>query len=609
MKTRSQLKVIEQFVKQGFNTGNRHIVESLDTPYNQSTPLGYSRVFEDPGTRSIIYDIFVAKLGDTQLLQDAEYYIKMHEYGHIYLTHLDGLHVELDQKIMNVLNIFKDQMIKEINEECKIDFAEDLINRVLDDPVLNHSLHNIAMDMEVNTCVLDKDNIDLMEKAISSLVEEEESKKLQQLMKSGQVEEEVKKKILDSFKKSLGESKVKFILPERYKKSDGTPFPDGLSYPEYLMLIIKNLSQFVKMLVSISSGGSGDTGEVTDEQLQEALKNGMMSLDDLMEAAGMLEKSDNGDGDGSGGSAGNGQLGQDTGTASGNNGNGSGSMAGRGSQDTSNSGGFVGDGKDESLKYKGLRDKGQDPYNLGKDHGSISRDQADSLRRLGKIKAGGGAGCSSSGTSFEVREVEKLDPVDEAIDDVIARTKSRVLKRKVVRDVIRNYNLGKIRSVIAPSIVARHRVDNNFKLVYLIDISGSMDTELIDRILSTISRKMKKISRGLSYDIITWNTGLGEHIKNIKAGEMVKEIHTGGGTRLAEGIRYFCNNYRENSTLIIASDFEDYLEEWAKEAQNYPNYQIYGFNYGTCDWKDPNKVKWPKNFFLRNFNKSYKTRY
>lgn len=589
MKSRQELENIENLVKKTYNRRNNRVRENLTKPYDPNNPeLGYSWKYCDPDTNTNIYNVVVAKLGEGELLEKTEYFIKMHEYGHIYLTHLDGIYEELDRNIANVFKNYRGQLIDQINDECGIDFAEELINRVIDDPALNHSLHNIAMDMEVNSSLLDKDCIELMEKGVTSIMPKIEEQMLEE-MKGQAVDEETKKKIEEELEKMSKESKVKFILPCRYHLKDGSPFPDGLSYPEYVILIIKNLSQFVKMLVSINSGGNGDTSTVTTGQLQEAMKGGMGSLSDLMRQLGMIDEDadDSGEGEQAEGEDG---PGKDANQLS--------------KHDTSNSGGRKGSNEKKFSKHRGVRDSNYMELNGGmhKDHRTDQRDKADKLRKLGEISAGGGTGCSSGGGSFGIREVRYTDPVDEAIDEVMQRTKTRVIKRKVVRDIIRNYNLGKNRTVIAPSIIAKSRIDTKPKIVYLIDISGSMDTELIDRILSTISRKMKSINRGLSYDIITWNTRLGEHIKDIKAGEKVKQIRTGGGTRLREGIKYFKDNYGENAILIIASDFEDYLEEWASVMKTMPGYLIYGFNYGRGNYEQD----WPKNCTIKNFNRSYR---
>lgn len=587
MKTRKELEAIENLVKRTYNKRHNRLREFLGKPYNPANPeLGYSWKFFDPETNVNVYNVVVADLGsglggpEATLRSDTEYYIKLHEYGHIYLSHFEGIHEELDKNIAKVFQDYRGQLIDQINADCGIDFAEKLIERVIDDPVLNHSLHNIAMDMEVNSKILDKDCVEIMEKGVTSVMPKLEEQALEEL-KAQAVDEETKKQIDEELDRLSKESKIKFILPERYG------FPDGHSYPEYLLMIIKNLDKFVKMLVSIASGGNGSVGDITTEQVKGALSGGMKSLSDLMRQLGMSDegesegdKGDPTDGDGKGNELSN--------------------------HDSSNSGGFKWDSNKKLSPNQGVRDL--DYMKLPsskKDHGSDSRDQADVKRKLGQIKAGGGAGCGNEGGSFGEREVTVQDPVDEAIDEVIMKTKSKVIKRTVVRDVMRNYNLGRIRSVIAPSIIAKNRISTKPKIVYLIDISGSMDTVLIDRILATISKKMKQINRGLTYDIITWNTSLGEHIKDIKAGEKVRKIRTGGGTRMAQGIAYFKKHYDENCILIVASDFEDYLEEWNNILSTMSGYTVYGFNYGRSNYD----INWSKNFVVKNFNRSYESRW
>jgi predicted metal-dependent peptidase len=119
----------------------------------------------------------------------------------------------------------------------------------------------------------------------------------------------------------------------------------------------------------------------------------------------------------------------------------------------------------------------------------------------------------------------------------------------------------------------------------MIDISGSMNTGLIDRILNTISKKMKKINNALTYDIITWNTNLGEHLRDIKASDVVPKVRYGGGTILATGIKYFKENYGKEAIFIIISDFEDCLEDWHREEMGMTGYTMYGFNYGREKYK------------------------
>jgi uncharacterized protein with von Willebrand factor type A (vWA) domain len=236
------------------------------------------------------------------------------------------------------------------------------------------------------------------------------------------------------------------------------------------------------------------------------------------------------------------------------------------------------------------------------DHRTDSRDEADRKRALGKITSAGGVGCGDSGGPDATREVDKnVDPVEMAMNEVMQNVKAKVVKQELRRDVMKLYNRGIIRSTIAPTVSKKVTVSVDPKIVYLIDISGSMDTRLIDRILKSIGKSMRKLNRGLKYDIITWSTCLGEHIKDIDPKKGVPRISMGGGTSMASGMQYFKEHYGPEAILIVISDFEDYLEEWHKVELTMPEYDLWGFNYGDDRWQDSKKIDW-KNMKIRRFN-------
>jgi len=570
-KTRAYLENIENLVKRTYNKGNRKLRIVDDKVYNPDSgePLGYSWMYNDKDSGTEVYNVVCSELGPE--FEYTKYRIYMHEIGHIYFHFGNNFHEELDHRVLEVLKTQRGSIIDLINKECGIDFAEDLVNRVLDDPALNHSLHNIAMDMEINSKILSDEDVEEMEKDITSLLPKLEEQKLQEL-KDSIDDETIKKEIEKRLSDLEKESKIKLMLPSRYG------FDDCKSYPEYLIEIILHLDKFVKMLVSIAGGGNGDTSEVTDKDLKDALSGGSQSLTDLMRSLGMLDED---------------ETSEDSDKASGEDGkDGENAKEGRRGHDTSNSGGFKGSEKKKLSDHRGIRHL---------DHRTPSRENADKARDLGDIEAGGGTGCGNSGGPDGIRQVRRLDPVDSAIDEVIKSTKSRVVKRKVTRDLIRNYNLGKNRSVIVPSIEAKNRIDTKPKIVYIIDISASMDTVLIDRILETIARKMKSINRGLRYDIITWSTRLGEHIKDIDPGKSIPKIRMGGGTSLAKALTYIKENYDPGITFIVCSDFEDYLQEWCNVLKTMDGYDGWGFCYGRRNYDQV----WPRNFKVRNFNTSY----
>jgi len=611
MKDRSELEAIENFINGAYNNFGNSLRVKTDKPFSpENTELGYSfryrTVDSHSGRQITVYNVVCSPTG----IERTDYRVKMHEYGHIYFGHLDGLYEELDTRICNVFQYYRGELIERINSGCGIDFADKLIERVIDDPILNHSLHNIAMDMEVNSKILSKDDVEEMEADITSLFPKVQEDYIKQVLGDPNIQltDEERKELEDTLKKAENESKIKLILPCRYHmpgKPD-EPFPDGLSYPEYLIMIIENLDQFVKMLVNIQMGGMGDTSEVTDQQVKDMLDqmgngNSSTGLDELMRQMGMADDSSNQQGQGQP-QNGQGQPGNGKGQSQPNS-NGKdnqGEVTELSPEDTSNVGGYRGSNQSKTSSRLGLRDRPS--TNRFQDHRSEERDSTDKKRELGQISAGGGVGCGNSGGSYGTREVQKnVDPVDEAIDEVIRNFKNRVVKREFVRDVMKNHNRGVVKGVIAPSLNSKITISYDPKIVYLIDISGSMNTRLVDRILKTIANKMKKCGtgRGLKYDIISWNTRLGEHLRDIDPKKGVPRISTGGGTSMARGIKYFRDHYDPSAILVVISDFEDYLEEWAEVSDKMSKYTMYGFNYGCQNYSQ--KFKYLK---VRNFNKT-----
>lgn len=593
-KSKTALESIKSFIDNTYNRFGNSVSVTDNKPFNPDNPeLGYCFKYHNDESNVTIYKIVCSKIG----IERTDFRVLMHEYGHIYLGHLDGIHEELDTMICNVFKNHRGEIIDRINKECGIDFADKLVERVIDDPSLNHSLHNIAMDMEVNSKILSKEDVEEMEMDITSVLPKYEEELLKYKIDNTD-DPEVKKALEDQLKKMENTAKIKLIIPGRYYLDENTPFPDNLTYGDYLILIIKRLDQFIKMLVSIKNGGNGDTSNVTSEDVQKALgggsgqsgqgqdgqqqngqgqpgdgsgsgssgEAGMNSLSDLMEEMGMTDKKSDSDKNGNGGKDGEKEL--------------------------------------KDSPYKGTRGgnggNGKDPYGEGgtskKDHRTEERDKADDKRKLGQIQAGGGVGCGNSGGPGATRIVSKDgDEVDMALEEVIMNFKSRVVKVDVKKDLTYLYNRGINRSVLAPSIRRKSTISSDPTIVFLIDISGSMDTRLVDRILKTISKKMKKINRGLKYNIITWSTELGEHIQNIDPRKGVPRISMGGGTRMAGGMKYFKDNYNEDAILILISDFEDYLEEWHQVELTMPGYTMYGFNYGSSRYNQTFKYFKVKN--------------
>lgn len=550
----SHFENLEKFVEFSYgNFGNS--LQIYERPFSLGSPLGYC--YKYTGNGVTIYNVVHSPIGKDH----TDRRIVAHEFGHITLGHLDGIHEDLDGRVLWTIQNNRQDLIDGINKELGIDYADKLLNRVIDDPSLNHSLHNIAMDFEVNQQILSTEDIEEMETDITEVMVEKnpfyqklksagnsiDLDKIDQDPNLTQEEKDNLKKVKDEINKQIASSKVKLMLPERYHLKDGSPFPTDLTYPEYLILIIKNLDQFVKMLVSLKNGGNGDTSDVTDQDLQDALGDGgMQSLDDLMNSAGM-------------------------GQGQGNSGN----------------------------KYKGIReDPNSNQPGGAMDHGTESRDEADDKREKGQIQSNGGDGCGSSGGAngyIDANDGPK-DSVEMAIEEVIRNFKTKVCSFTLKKDNLYLYNRGINRTIMAPTYHMKARHTTNPKIVFLIDVSGSMNTDLVKRILRSIATKMKNIRKGLKYDIIAWSTRLCSHITDIDPKKPVPHISVGGGTRMAKGIEYFKSKYGEDSVMVLISDFEDYLDEWEQVTDEMSSYDLYAFNYG---WSKCERTF--KNLKVRNF--------
>jgi hypothetical protein len=460
---------ISEQVELMYNNFGNSLIKVKGKFLDDSTDLGYC-------TKGNYYYIYTGATGSDEVDER----ILMHEYGHIYLGHLDGIHEELDSRLMKVIEDNREYLEDLINESCKIDYADKLLDRVVNDDYLNHKLHNIAMDMEVNSSVLNLDDIELIESYLDSIMPDDPSINLLNYISDKVDDEESRKELSDLIDRIKKMGKVKLIHPSR----EG--FSEGLTYPDYLIQIVLNLDKFIKFMVKVSLGkGSGEDEDKSDE------KNGSKN-----------------------------------------------------------------------------------------DHRTKSRDVADNKRHLGEIVMEGsrskGVGGSDATRSFTVNN----DPLVMGLEEILKEYKHKVLKLDFRRDVAYKYNRRIVDDVISPSYRQKITKSEDPKVVFVLDCSGSMDTRLIDRILTFIKIKMKKINRNSKYDIISWDTELCEHYRDLTASSPIPKISCGGGTELAESFDYFKEQYGKEAIMVLISDFYDSLERWNDKERTMTGYSLYGFNYG-----------------------------
>lgn len=143
------------------------------------------------------------------------------------------------------------------------------------------------------------------------------------------------------------------------------------------------------------------------------------------------------------------------------------------------------------------------------------------------------------------------------------------------QDPLYNYNRGKTSGgvmITRITTVEEYRPGN---LVALIDVSGSVDIELVKALLSEILKYKSKF--GTKSRIILWDTHLVDDLPLKRSN--LEAICCGGGTSIARGIRYAKEKYlkSEQDKLCVISDFEDCLEDWAEELA-----EVKGETFAVC---------------------------
>ena len=389
------------------------------------------------------YEVTLKKTGDT-FIDSA---VELHELGHIYLNQLD-LYEELRDKVKETIEKEKSEIASRINKNCEVDFGEELLDQILENPGASHFIHNVAMDLEVNSKILGPPDIEEMEKRLGG--------------------------------------GFKLVLPRKYHLPGGEPFPGFCSYPEYLILVIQNLDQFLKQLQS-KIQEEGDEG------------GNPKNLNDLLEAmSGISENPGEGD---------------------------------------------------------------------------------------------EGEGRGVTGESTEGLDITKSDPLELAIEDILKFYRKKITKKNYKKDLLYLYNRGINRTVIAPAYKLRREEKEDFGVVFLVDVSGSMRKDLVNRIISTIGEKMGKLRRDLKYSIVCWSTSLSSEFRGLTWKSVIPRIKVGGGTRLALGIKYIDKEYPKSDILIVISDFCDNLWEWETVTSKITDRDMYGFKYGSWGGNDKINIR------------------
>ena len=143
------------------------------------------------------------------------------------------------------------------------------------------------------------------------------------------------------------------------------------------------------------------------------------------------------------------------------------------------------------------------------------------------------------------------------------------------QDPLYNYNRGKTSGGVMRTRITTVEEYRPGNLVALIDVSGSVDIELVKALLSEILKYKSKF--GTKSRIILWDTHLVDDLPLKRSN--LEAICCGGGTSIARGIRYAKEKYlkSEQDKLCVISDFEDCLGDWAEELA-----EVKGETFAVC---------------------------
>ena len=538
-------------------------------------------------TASGIYNIFATDAADGL----AKEQLLMHEFGHCVLQHFKDNWYK-DQQAARQIKAkwpkFREHIEMEGNEED--DISESFI----------HMIRNVTQDLEINGKYWpDADNFEEVRQRISdaSLVRFINTANEKQIESIGKWMDE-KPEEIHQFSRGL------------YPADFG--FPNGLTWMGYLHLILTQPNEFMENL----------NNQVDEMQRQQAAQEQQQGSEQQGQGQGQSGQS----GQGAGQSQAGNQQGQSSGgeqdgegqdeqtsvfnkpnkDGEGQNGNQDG-QNGNG-QDQNNNGqnsdkNDQGKGGKSKLKNNGKSDTGDKDKqgNGNKVKASIIKANAENGDKGNKVAQAAAQAredanneqnnVATAGSSSSDDADDWSSPGDGQSTNLVDATPTMRLDKSVLRfiekncigktvqrdrqDPLYNYNRGKTSGGVMRTRITTVEEYRPGNLVALIDVSGSVDIELVKALLSEVLKYKSKF--GTKSRIILWDTSLVDDLPLKRSN--LEAICCGGGTRIAGGIRYAKEKYlkSEQDKLCVISDFEDNLGAWAEELAD-----IKGDTFAVC---------------------------
>lgn len=202
----------------------------------------------------------------------------------------------------------------------------------------------------------------------------------------------------------------------------------------------------------------------------------------------------------------------------------------------------------------------------------------------------GDSKSKEAGTSNETEEVTSSGEVCEDMNSLQKKILQALYNKEETstkRNILYYYNRDKYHSNIMHVKETRQSIIRDSNMKVLLDVSGSVDEDLIKQFIEVFKNIAKAISKKCR--IVFWNTDL---VGDYSSKEDFP-IEIGGGTDIGEGIKYLADDTKD--LLFVVSDCEDDLEYW----ENIYKGEKYLISWERHEFEEDFKKEWNKIFFYK----------
>ncbi len=570
---------------------NTLVWEELDDPMTEAPGVSTK-------TASGVYGIFATHAGN-----DVGYeQLKMHEMGHCVLQHFKDDFYKNEQaarQIRSKWSKFKEHIEMEGNDED--DISADFI----------HMLRNVTQDLEINGKWWPDNQFEEVRERISDAA----------LTRFINYANETQ---VESIGKWMDENPDDIHKFSRGLHPSDFGFPCGLTWMGYLHLILTQPNEFMENL----------NNQVDEMQRQQAAQqqqgDGQQGQDGQSQSGGNQQSSSSQGNNSQKQQNNDGELQQDQTSIFNHKPQEGGNQQGQDGQNGNSQSGQDGNGKDqkdEGESNKGGKSKVKDDSKGKPEQGNGNSGNGNKMKasivkanamngdkgneiaqaiaqaREDRGEGPNGQTAAMSGSSAEDDADDWSVPGDGTSSSLVDATPTMRLDRKVVKfiekhcigkvvqrdrqDPLYNYNRGKTSGGVMRTRITTVEEYRPGNLIAVVDVSGSVNIELVKAFLSEILKYKSKF--GTKSRIILWDTALVDDLQ-LKKSELDK-ICCGGGTSIARGIAYAKQKYlkSEQDKLCIISDFEDWLSDWLKELSDVKG-DAFGICWGKMDGKEHMKT-------------------